>query len=125
MIQAVKYRGAILSSRSAAALVLAILLNIALVPCTMAFEVVEEGHDCCPPKLDYEPQECCELDDASVGSRSGIQQQDVTPDFESLPAGTPAIAVAFSAADFLASSDPPDPPGSPVALHKQLCVYLK
>ena len=125
MIQVFGESRALLSSRRTAALLLAVLLNLALVPCSMAFEVVEEGHDCCPPKLKFEPQECCELDDASVDSRGGIQKYDVTPDFESLSAGTPAIAVAFSPATFLACSDPPDPPGPPVALHKQHCVYLK
>ena len=112
--------------RGAAALLLAVLLNLALIPCSMAIEVVEEGHDCCPPKLEYEPRECCELDDASVDSRSGIHKHDVTPDFESPSAGVPVIAAAFSPAKFLSSSDPPDPPGPPpVALHKQHCVYLK
>ncbi len=125
MIQAVGHRRAIPTSRGATALLLAVLLNLALVPCSMAFEVVEDGHDCCPPKLKYEPQDCCELDDASVDSRSGLQKHDATPDFESLSAGAPAIVAAFSPAKFLASSDPPDPPGPPVALHKQHCVYLK
>ena len=125
MIQAVGHRRAISTSRGAASVVLAVLLNLALVPCTMAFEVVEEGHDCCPPKLKYEPQECCELDDASVDARGGLQKPDVKPDCESLSAGVPATAAAFSPARFLASSDPPDPPGPTVPLHKRHCVYLK
>ena len=130
MIQMVGHRRTVPTSRSATALVLAVLLNLALVPCSMAFEntafeVVEEGHDCCPPKLKYEPQECCELDEASVDTRGGIQKHDVTPDVEFLVAGASAIPTAFSAAKFLASSDPPDPPGPAVPLHKQHCVYLK
>ncbi len=125
MIQVLGQSRALPASRSAAAVVLAVLLNLALVPCSMAFEVVEEGHDCCPPELKFEPQDCCELGDATVDSRGGIQNHDVTPDFEPLPAGSPAIAVAFSPATFIASSDPPDPPGPSVALHKKHCIYLK
>lgn len=117
-------------SRSATALLLAVLLNLALVPCGMAFEaqafeVIEEGHDCCPPKLKYEPQDCCELDDASVDSRGGHEKRDVTPDFELLPASVTAATAAFSPGKFIASSDPPDPPGQSVALYKRHCVYLK
>ena len=112
-------------SRRAAALLLAVLLNLAIVPCTMAIEVEEEGHDCCPPELKYEPEECCALDDVNTGSRNASQKYDVTPDFDYAGAGTSTTAAAFSPALFLASSDPPDPPGRSVALHKRHCVYLK
>ncbi len=113
------------SSRRAAVALLAVFLNLALVPCSMAIEVVEEGHDCCPPELKLEAQECCELDDASVDSRSGTHEHDGSPDLDALATGEPADVSAFSAARFLASSDPPDPPGPSVPLHKQHCVYLK
>ena len=111
--------------RRAVALLLAVLLNLAIVPCTMAIEVEEEAHDCCPPELKYEPAECCELDDVSMDSRSAFQESDVTPDLDYAAAGTPTAVATFSPAIFLASSDPPDPPCGSVALHKQHCVYLK
>lgn len=125
MIQVFGQSTALSSSRRAAALLLAVLLNLALVPCSMAIEVVEEGHDCCPPELKLEAQECCELDDASVDSRSGTHENDLTPDLEVVSAGAPGDVHAFSPARFLASSDPPEPPASTVAIHKQHCVYLK
>ncbi len=112
-------------SRRAAALLLAVLLNLAIVPCTMAIEVEEEGHDCCPPELKYEPRECCELGDVNIDSRSAFQKYDVTPDFDFAVAGSLTSVAAFSPAVFIASSDPPDPPGQSVALHKRHCVYLK
>ena len=125
MIQEFGQVTATASSRRAAALLLAVLLNLALIPCSMAIEIVEEGHDCCPPELKLEAQECCELDDASVDSRSGTQGKDLTPDFAVIAAGVPTNVNAFSTAQFLASSDPPEPPGPKVAVHKQHCVYLK
>ncbi|MDJ0710428.1 MAG: hypothetical protein QNJ14_08565 [Woeseiaceae bacterium] len=125
MSQELAYRRSLLPSRRAAALLLAVLLNLALVPCSMAIEVVEEGHDCCPPELKYEPQECCELDDASIDSRSGSLADDLTPDLMQAAAGTPSARLVFSPAQVLASRDPPDPPGPSIDLHKRNCVYLK
>ena len=125
MIQVFGQRTVRRMPRRVAAVLLAVLLNLALVPCSMAIEVVEEGHDCCPPELKYEPQECCELDDASVDSRSGTLEDDLTPDLTSVAAGAPSNPVVFLPARFLASSDPPDPPGPSIALHKRNCVYLK
>ena len=52
--------------RRGAALLLAVLLNLALMPCTMALEVVEDSHhahDCCPPKPQLDSSECCDPDD--------------------------------------------------------------
>ena len=93
------------SSRRAAVALLAVFLNLALVPCSMAIEVVEEGHDCCPPELKLEAQECCELDDASVDSRSGTHEHDGSPDLDALATGEPADVSAFSAARFLATGE--------------------
>ena len=104
---------------------MAVLLNLAIVPCTVAIDVVEKSHDCCPPEMKYEPQECCELDDVGVDTRGGTHEHDFLPDFDVACAGAPADISAFSPSRFLASSDPPDPPGSSVVLHKQHCVYLK
>ena len=125
MIQGFGHGDTLKTSRRTAAVLLAVLLNLALVPCSMAIEVVEEGHDCCPPELKYESQECCELGDVSVDSRSGVFDDDLTPDLSPVAAGAPPNPVVFSPARFLASSDPPDPPGPSTALHKRNCVYLK
>ncbi|MDJ0751139.1 MAG: hypothetical protein QNJ11_16750 [Woeseiaceae bacterium] len=110
--------------RRAAAILLAVLLNLALVPCTMALEVVEEGHDCCPPKLGLEPSECCKLDDVSVDTRDGAIKLDPDRDAGAM---LPASYVDVSGAALPhchALDDPPDPPARSVALHKLVCVYL-
>ena len=125
MIQALGKNRTRPASRRAAGLLLAVLLNLALIPCSMAIEVVEEGHDCCPPELKLEALECCELDDANVDTRSKTAEYDFTPDFDVVAASATACISPFPLARSLLSTDPPDPPGPPVALHKQHCVYLK
>ena len=123
MIQAFGQSRARTAPRRASAVLLAILLNMALIPCSMAIEVVEEGHDCCPPEIKLEALECCELDDANVDSRSG--KHDLTPDLEPVAAGVPHNVAALAPTPVHANSDPPDPPDPSVALHKRHCVYLK
>ena len=91
----------------------------------MAIEVVEEGHGCCPPEMKYEPQECCELGDVSVDTRGGAHENDLLPELHVVVAGAPAGIPALAPSCFLASSDPPDPPGPSLVLHKRHCVYLK
>ena len=125
MIQVFGQNSAQPVSRRAAALLLAVLLNLALIPCSMAIEVVEEGHDCCPPEVNLEALDCCELDDVSVDSRGGSLEHDLTPDLDVVPAGAPTDGTAVPIVRYLANSDPPDPPGRRIALHKQHCVYLK
>jgi len=106
-------------------MLLAILLNLALIPCSMAIEVVEQSHDCCPPEITLEALECCELDDASVDSRSGTLKDELIPDLDIVLTGAPEDMPAMSPARGLASSDPPDPPSPSAAIHKLHCVYLK
>ena len=110
-------------TRSAAALLLAFALNVALVPCAMAIEVVAEEHDCCPPELRLEPADCCEVNDGSVQSRG------TTLEFD---AGDELVAVHGYAALVPAQSgrgaplaDPPDPPDHRPDLNALFCVYLK
>lgn len=107
------------------AVLLTILVNLAIVPCTMAIEVVEEGHGCCPPEMKYEPQECCELDDVSVDTRGGAHENDFLPDLDVVVAGALPGLPLSSHEPLVASSDPPDPPDPPVVLRKLHCVYLK
>ena len=125
MIQVFGQRRTRPASRRAAGVLLAVLLNLALIPCSMAIEVVEEAHDCCPPELKFEALECCELDDANVDSRSKTTEYDFTPDFDVVAASAPAQISPSSPTRYLPSADPPDPPGPSVALYKQHCVYRK
>ena len=107
--------------RGVAALLLAVCLNLALVPCTMALEVVEEGHDCCPPELKLEPSECCQLDEATLDSRSTSKFDDDDRDMVLAPASPrlPSLAQPL-----LAVVDPPDPPDLNPDLNALFCVYL-
>lgn len=122
MIQRIAQDLGFAASRRVLAVLLAVFLNLALVPCTMAVEVVEEGHDCCPPELKLETSECCEVDDISIDARGIVEPEDL-PDF--VFAGVSSMGIGFAAEPsryYLA--DPPDPPGDSASLHKRLCIYL-
>lgn len=123
MIRGFARKWSLLGRRRASALLLAICLNLALVPCTMALEVVEQGHDCCPPEIQLEAAECCELDEVNVDARSGAVKPYDTPDVEAAP--PPMSCRANPAhARYIASVAPPDPPGNFPPIHKLNCVYL-
>ena len=111
--------------RRGAALLLAVLLNLALMPCTMALEVVEDSHhahDCCPPKPQLDTSECCDLDDVNIAPRGDELSAD--KDLVQVPpADLPGLVAA--AQKYAAAADPPDPPAPGRALHKLHCVYLK
>ena len=121
MIQALALGNGAVPRRRFAAVLLALVLNFALVPCTMAIEVVDEGHDCCPPELRLEAADCCEIDDGSVDTRRG------TIDFDEDDASATASYV-----DLLTSptgrdvgvADPPDPPRYRLDRNALYCVYL-
>jgi len=91
----------------------------------MALEIVEQGHDCCPPEVQIEAAECCELDDVSVDARSGTIEPRDAPDMDALPAHSTFQALTFAPMRRVASVDPPDPPGGFPPLYDLYCVYLK
>ncbi len=124
MIQGLAKKFAISSPRRAWAVLLVALLNLALVPCTMALEVVEEGHDCCPPELKLELPECCEIDDVSVDKRDGLLELWDTPDVDDAAHSPLHYPVLRAFGREYSASDPPDPPDRPEARHKLFCVYL-
>ena len=110
-------------TRSAAALLLAFALNVALVPCAMAIEVIAEEHDCCPPELRLEPSDCCEVDDGSVQSRGTTFEFDAGDE----PAAVhgQALRLPTRTGRNAPLSDPPDPPDTRPDLNALFCVYLK
>jgi hypothetical protein len=112
-----KYR----ARRGVAALLLAVCLNLALVPCTMALEAVEEGHDCCPPELKLEPAECCQLDEATLDVRSSSKFDDDDGHVIVAPA-SPLVPILGQ--PLLTVVDPPDPPDLNPDLNALFCVYL-
>lgn len=111
------------ATRSAAALLLAFVLNMALVPCAMAIEVVAEEHDCCPPELRLEPADCCEVDDGSIQSRGTSFEFDEGDDLS--PASDHALLFPVPSGRNAPVADPPDPPDTRPDLNALFCVYLK
>lgn len=123
MIQGFTRFSARLAPRRAAAVLLAVFLNLAIVPCTMALEVVEDGHDCCPPELRLDPSECCQIDVGSTDARTGVIKLDLddaelvaAPAYEDFV--QPIVRRGYDV------DDPPDPPGVGPDLNALFCVYL-
>ncbi len=106
------------------AVLLAVFVNLALLPCATALEVVEEVHDCCPPELNLESSECCEVDDATVDKRKGMLKPWDSPDSDDLATDALGMLVAPAPARRLSAADPPDPPPNAQPLHKLFCIYL-
>ena len=118
-------------------------LNMAVLPCAMAFESAETCPHC-PPADEHEMAshhghgdvearpdcvtaqvECCDLSEASVDTRGG--KLVVKPSSEVVFVTAPAIAKVPSRASghLRCDSDPPDIPGTSPPLHVLYCVYLK
>jgi hypothetical protein len=111
------------ATRGAAALLLAFALNVALVPCAMAIEVVADEHDCCPPELRLEPADCCEFNDGSVQSRGTTFEFDESDELS--PGLGHALLVPALSGRNAPVADPPDPPDTRPDLNALFCVYLK
>jgi len=124
MIQRIAADFALPAPRRAWAVLLVALLNLALVPCTMALEVIEEGHDCCPPELQLELSQCCEIDDVSVDKRDGLLELWDTPDADDIATVPLHDLMALASERRFSASDPPDPPDRAETRHKLFCIYL-
>lgn len=123
MIQAIAHRRSLHAPRRTAAVLLAVFLNLAFLPCSMAFEVVEEGHDCCPPELRLDASDCCEVGDAATDTRGGTTTSDDGDSGEAV-AFAPAGLDAPATRKYFATTGPPGDPPRVVELHKLNCVYL-
>lgn len=123
MIQAFAKTRRMVSSRSAATLLLVFALSVALVPCAMAIEVVADEHDCCPPELRLDPSDCCEINDGSVQTRSSIFEFDADEAFSAAPDYDSAELA--SSGRYPPPVHPPDPPDLRPDLNALFCVYLK
>lgn len=124
MIQWIAKASAAPAARRAPVLLLIALLNLALIPCTMAFAAVEEGHDCCPPELNLEALECCEVDDANVDKRHGLLKPSDSQDFDDFTADPADSPVPHASVRPPPATDPPDPPERAESRHKLHCIYL-
>lgn len=113
------------AQRRVAAVLLAIILNVAVLPCAMAIEVVEEAHDCCPPEIQLEASKCCVIDDAVLdarGARLGLDD-DNGADLPVAPLYAGVLAAQY--VPDAATTGPPAPPLHPVPAHKLNCSYLE
>jgi hypothetical protein len=107
-------------TRKGAAMLLTFWLNLVLLPCAMAVEVPETGHDCCPQTIEMQQTGCCEVD-AAADKRVGKFEAD--DDFSIISTATvwPSLRTANLS---LQKTRPPDPENSSPPLHKLFCVYL-
>ena len=118
-------------------------LNMAVLPCAMAFESAETCPHC-PPADEHEMAshhghgeakaqpacataqvECCDLDEASVDTRGS--KLEVKPASEVVFVTAPPIPAVPARASVQrhVASDPPDISGTSPPLHVLYCVYLK
>jgi hypothetical protein len=111
-------RGAV--PRKGAAIVLALLLNLAILPCAMALETPDTEHDCCPPTLELQQLECCEFDDVSVDHRDSKKPNPVVLSVSDEQPLQPAIRTVLRRVPI-----PPDCSGSSPPIYVLNCVYLK
>ena len=109
-------------SRRGIAVLLAFWLNLALLPCAMALEVPDEGHDCCPPTIEMQQVDCCDLDDVTLDKRDGkFEGSDDVP-VTMTDSAWPSLQTLSSNWQAV---KPPDPGNHSPPLHELFCVYLK
>lgn len=109
------------TSRRRAAAWLAILLNFALVPCTMALETSDPGHDCCPPSIELQPSECCAIDDICVDTRTKGGESEKLILLPATPVAEAAVVSSFT----VNVGPPPPPDAAPPPIYLSNCVFLK
>jgi len=108
-------------TRKGRALLLAFWLNLALLPCAMAIETAQDGHDCCPPTVELQQIDCCELDSATADKRGGKFENYDDLFVVSTVVPWPSLNKADVSENEIR---PPDPVDYSPPLHKIFCVYL-
>jgi hypothetical protein len=121
MIRQIEQRRGRRHSRKGLAVLFTFWLNLALLPCAMAIEIVEDGHDCCPPTVELQQIDCCELDSATSDKRGGKFES-----YDDLFVVSTAVpGPSLYKADISENEiRPPDPVDYSPPLHKIYCVYL-
>jgi hypothetical protein len=121
MIQHFGQRFAGRVTRKGGAVLLAFWLNLALLPCAMALEAPENDHDCCPPTIELQQTDCCELQAVAPEKRDGkFASMDDLP-IHSAVISWPLLRTTSAS---LHETRPPDPVNYSPPLHKLFCVYL-
>lgn len=122
MIRHFRQASANLGSRRWLAVLTVFWLNLALLPCAMAIEVAAEGHDCCPPSIELQPSDCCELAAVTLDHRDNKVE---SPDSTFVPAADNSWPSLNTFSNVPQVANPPDPGNHSPPLHKLFCVYLK
>jgi len=118
-------------------------LNMAVLPCAMAFES-DEPCPHCPPAEDHQmashhghgkvnvtpscetaQSECCDLAAASIDTRGSNFQIKSTSDVVFIAPPVTAVLPARASVRRHVASDPPDIAGTSPPLHVLYCAYLK
>ena len=120
MIQRHTRNGIRAANRKTVAAMLVFWLNLALLPCAMAFDAVATQHDCCPPTIELQALDCCEIDSVTRDHRDsedfGVAIIGPTENRSLLPSVRTIVRQV---------SRPPDRGGAPPRIHVLNCVYLK
>jgi len=134
-------------TRSVWALLAVLWLNMAVLPCAMAFE--SDDHDCphCPPADEHQmgghhghakreatqqaeascatmQSQCCDIVDASVDTRSKKSDVRDSSDLEYCAVSSVPEFSVWPAAHYVGAADPPWPPDNFPPRHVLFCVYL-
>jgi hypothetical protein len=113
------------AQRRVSAVLLALILNLALLPCLMAVEAAEEAHDCCPPEIRLDASDCCVIDDATLDARGARLWLDDDGGAEILVAPLFAEVLVPRHAGSPPPTGPPDTPVRKVSVHKLNCSYIE
>ena len=108
-------------SRRGLTVLFAFWLNLALLPCAMAIETAQDGHDCCPPTVELQQIDCCELDAATSDKRGGKFES-----YDDLVVVSTVVSWPSHHKADISENEvrPPDPANYSPPLHKIFCVYL-
>jgi len=128
--------------RSVLGLAAVLWLNMAVLPCAMAFES-DEPCPHCPPAEEHQmashhghgegdvvptcataQSECCDLAAASIDTRGNKLQLKSASDIVLIAAPLTPVLPAQASVQRQVASDPPDISGSSPPLHVLYCVYL-
>ena len=107
-------------SRKGVAVLFACWLNLVLLPCAMAIESADAAHDCCPPTIEWQQIDCCEVDAVNPDKRGGKLE------FDADQAVVSVVSLENHGRAVFRHPPPalPPPAGSSPPLHKLYCVYL-
>jgi len=120
MIQRRIQNGVYSVPRKVVAAMLVLWLNLALLPCAIALEVAEVGHECCPQSVELQQLDCCELDDVTHDHRDSVDLGGAIAGSAECKSPLPPIQAMLRHVP-----QPPNPGGSSPPIHVLNCVYLK